>query len=160
VNSDEELMLLPYLTANLQFIVGQRESALLAPNAALRYKPQPAQVAPEYREEYEQQAQKHKGPPAGEGKGDPGAKADGGDKGDRPRHNQGTVWVEDNGYLRPVKVATGLTDNIQTEVIPEHEEDLPEGTAVVTGENREGPAGATNPFAPKFNNQQQKKKEQ
>jgi HlyD family secretion protein len=38
--------LLPYLTANLQFEISNRSQALLAPNAALRWRPAHAQVAP------------------------------------------------------------------------------------------------------------------
>ncbi len=43
-------VLLPYLTANVHFIVGQESNALLAPNAALRWSPSsPAQVLPSAR---------------------------------------------------------------------------------------------------------------
>jgi HlyD family secretion protein len=38
--------LLPYMTANLHFEVAHRKNALLVSNAALRYKPQPSQIAP------------------------------------------------------------------------------------------------------------------
>ena len=38
--------LLPYLTANVQFEMDQRSNVLLAPNAALRWKPQASQIDP------------------------------------------------------------------------------------------------------------------
>ena len=41
--------LLPYLTANVNFIVGERKNVLLVPNAALRWTPQVAQVVAEFR---------------------------------------------------------------------------------------------------------------
>ena len=44
-NSD--MKLLPYLTANIQFEVEKRPGVLQVPNAALRWKPRPAQIAPD-----------------------------------------------------------------------------------------------------------------
>ena len=40
---------MPYLTANVKFIVGERKDVLLVPNAALRWTPQVAQVVAEFR---------------------------------------------------------------------------------------------------------------
>ena len=42
--------LLPYLTANVKFEIDRRTAVLLVPNAALRWSPQPDQVAPEFRD--------------------------------------------------------------------------------------------------------------
>jgi HlyD family secretion protein len=42
--------LLPYLTANLQFQVDELHGVLRVPNAALRYKPRPTQIAPDARQ--------------------------------------------------------------------------------------------------------------
>jgi HlyD family secretion protein len=141
VNTDnKDLKLIPYLTANLFFKVDERSGALLVPNAALRWKPAPAQVAPEYRDAYEQ-AQRRKAM-AEEGKG-------GVEKGREP--GRGTVWVEDQGFVRPIKVRTGLTDGTRTEVVEVNEGELRPDTPLITGENK-GPAGgpgAENPFAPK-----------
>ncbi|MCI0463961.1 MAG: efflux RND transporter periplasmic adaptor subunit [Gemmataceae bacterium] len=39
----------PYQTASLNFVTGQRESTLVVPNAALRWRPQPQYVAPAHR---------------------------------------------------------------------------------------------------------------
>ncbi len=47
-NSDGKLI--PYLTANLKFMVAERRDVLLVPNAALRWTPQPDQIAPEFSE--------------------------------------------------------------------------------------------------------------
>jgi HlyD family secretion protein len=47
-NSD--LRLLPYLTANVSFQVEQCHDVLKVPNSALRWKPRPQMVAPEYRD--------------------------------------------------------------------------------------------------------------
>ena len=47
-NKDE---MLPYMTANLQFEIERHENVLKVPNAALRWKPRPKQIAPDVRAE-------------------------------------------------------------------------------------------------------------
>ncbi len=144
VNTDnKDLKLLPYLTANLSFKVDERKEALLVPNAALRWRPQPGQVAPEYKDSYEQ-GQRRRALAEEGGKGQP----------DESRsHGHGTVWIEDHGYVRPVHVRTGLTDGNRTEVVEVKGGELQPDTALVTGENRPNSAAAApaeNPFAPKM----------
>jgi HlyD family secretion protein len=46
---NSNMKLLPYLTANIQFEVEKRPGVLQVPNAALRWKPRPAQIAPDAR---------------------------------------------------------------------------------------------------------------
>jgi hypothetical protein len=52
-------------------------------------------------------------------------------------------------YVRPVKIRTGDTDGVDTEIFLKADE-LKEGTALVVGEIRQtdADAGTTNPFAP------------
>jgi HlyD family secretion protein len=45
-----DLRLYPYLTANASFQVERRDNVLTVPNGALRWKPRPQMVAPEYRD--------------------------------------------------------------------------------------------------------------
>ena len=135
VNTDNSSgKLLPYLTANLQFEVGKHEDVLLVPNAALRYIPQPQQIAPDAREAAVTKAPRKK---------DRG--------GDAPKDtsDRGTLWVRDGKFLRPVQVKVGWTDGTNTEV---QGKELNEGMDVVIGEVREsnGNGGASNPFAPKM----------
>src|SRR5207247_2368039 len=49
---NKDMRLWPYWTADLQFIVDQKDNALLVPNAALNWKPALQQVAPDDREWY------------------------------------------------------------------------------------------------------------
>jgi HlyD family secretion protein len=155
---DNEWALLPYLTANVQFLVAQKNDVLLVPNAALRYHPPAEAVAPEYRAEYEQ-GQRRKAPsldaPPAEG-----GREGKGDNPDKPRGNVGTVWVEDaGGFVKPIKVVTGITDNTVTEVAKVLDGELPEGAQIITGDSQPGaaPGGTTNPFTPQpFNNQKKK----
>jgi hypothetical protein len=55
----------------------------------------------------------------------------------------------DGKYVKPLRVRTGLTDGINTEVISD---ELKEGTEVVTAEGRPEVSSddARNPFAPNF----------
>jgi HlyD family secretion protein len=127
------------MTANLQFKVEERSSVLQVPNAALRYRPQPPLVAAEFREAYAE-AQQRRASGVKEKK-DPSAP--------KERTDQATLWIQQDGFLRPVKVRTGLTDGTNTEIISD---EIPEGAEVVTGEiHTEASDGASNPFTPKFN---------
>lgn len=47
-NKDQRL--LPYMTANVNFEVARHENVLKVPNAALRWKPRPAEIAPDIRQ--------------------------------------------------------------------------------------------------------------
>jgi HlyD family secretion protein len=139
-NSKEKL--LPYLTANLQFQISKHEGVLLVPNAALRWKPVATQVAPEARDEFMRTQQRRNKAAPGE---QPAANPD-----KTPQH-VGTLWVEDNGYVRPIRVQTGLSDGLQTEIVKVIKGELAEGATVVVGEGRPSDNGGTsNPFAPKM----------
>jgi HlyD family secretion protein len=133
VNTDNSSgKLLPYLTANAIFEVGRHENALLVPNAALRWWPQPDQIAPEARESSGKARRK-----------DSAAKDAMKDPGER-----GTVWVKDGEFVRPVTVKIGWSDGNVTEL---RDDTLPEDTQVVTGESRLATNdAASNPFAPKM----------
>jgi HlyD family secretion protein len=127
--------LLPYMTANLQFEVTHRDNILTVPNAALRWKPQVQHVAPNAREEYARSLKKSA--PAGTGK--PGSSP-------KERQAKGTVWVAEGEFVRPVRIAVGLSDGTNTEVVGDG---LPEGSTVVIGATVSGAADTTvNPFAP------------
>jgi HlyD family secretion protein len=128
--------LLPYLTANLKFQVADHKDVLLVSNEALRWKPQPNQIAPDARK-----PQGRGGSGKGDGDKGKGGKSDGA--------NQGTVWTRDGQYVRPVKVKLGLSDGTKTEIVGG---DLEEGATIVTGDAPQGGAdgGTTNPFVPQM----------
>ena len=48
---NKDMKLLPYMTASLQFEIERHEDVLKVPNAALRWKPRPKQIAPDIRDE-------------------------------------------------------------------------------------------------------------
>jgi HlyD family secretion protein len=129
---NSNLKLLPYLTANLQFEIEQRNGVLLVPNSALRWKPRPSLVAPEARETAF-------APPSRPSK-----------PGKEQQQDRGRLWIQEGDFLRPVEVQIGAADGAQTEVSGS---ELKEGMEVVVGEIRnEDPNGGetTSPFLPKL----------
>jgi HlyD family secretion protein len=125
-------VLLPYLTANVNFIVRRQTNSLLVPNAALRWSPSsPGQISAAAR------AQSPVDPPEDN---PPGTKGAGG--------GQGVIWVKDGEFVRPVEVKVGTSDGAKIAVVADN---LKEGEEVVTGESMGPEGGATqNPFVPRF----------
>jgi HlyD family secretion protein len=145
VNTDNSSgKLLPYLTANLQFEVSQKSNVLLVPNAALRWKPQMSQVAPDARPAFAKSLQR-RGPAAYAAPEEkPAPKADK----EKEHGDRGALWVQDGDFVRPAKVRIGLTDGVNTEIISG---DLKDGSQVVVGEARQnGADNTTNPFMPQM----------
>jgi HlyD family secretion protein len=135
--------LLPYMTATLQFITDERKDVLLVPNAALRYRPRLDLISPSERENYHQTTKPKK--PVEEGAPKPPV-----DK-EKKKGNSAWVFVEDNGYVRPIRIRVGLSDGKNTEVLEVRDgAELKPDTPLVTGEvvGRTG-GGTVNPFAPK-----------
>jgi HlyD family secretion protein len=118
--TNEQEKLLPYLTASLQFEVEQRKQVLALPNAVLRWRPQPAQVAPQYRAEWAPRLRRRN------------------PEGDKPRSARDsqerlTVWLADGqGFVVPREIQVGLTDGLSTEVLA----GLEDGAEVVSGVER------------------------
>jgi len=126
--------LLPYLTANVQFEMGQRSDVLLVPNAALRWRPQASQIDPVLSKT--------------------ALSAESTNTQDR-----GCLWVEANGgFVRPLAVVVGVSDGTMTEISGNG---VKEGMQVIVGEEGQGdtegqdnetPADGdktSNPFLPK-----------
>jgi HlyD family secretion protein len=138
--------LLPYLTANLQFEVEHRTSVLQVPDAALRWEPQPQQIAPDAAENSSPSA-------AGEvnDKGvsttAPSSDASRGTSAN-DREERGRLWIVEEGLVRPIDVKVGVSDGTVTEVSGDK---LIEGMAVVVGQSSPSADSgeSTNPFAPK-----------
>ncbi|MBI4797096.1 MAG: efflux RND transporter periplasmic adaptor subunit, partial [Deltaproteobacteria bacterium] len=136
-NSDGRLI--PYLTANVKFLVAERKNVLLVPNAALRWKPLPDQVAPGFDQ---QQPKKRGGKKSGEGK----ALAQKG----QAEQAAGTLWVLTGAYVQPLKVRLGPTDGSLTEV---QGPEIKEGMQVVVAEKQNGDkenSGSGSPFTPQI----------
>jgi HlyD family secretion protein len=142
---NKSMRLLPYLTANVRFILDRREDVLAVPNAALRWSPPGADTAPPASAAGDRPASAASRPAS---RGERGSRGDRSSPRGGGKSTRGTVWVLDNGKLESVTVRIGLSDGTLTEVTGE---DLHEGDQVVVGEQVAGaPQGApgSNPFAP------------
>ena len=122
-NSDGKL--LPYLTANVQFELSNRRNVLLVPNSALRWFPQPEQMAKEFRAMVD-------GVVRSSGNGDkrqsmePAAQASN-------KSRQGLLWVRDGNYVRPINVNVGSSDGTMTEI---EGNEVKEGLEAIVGEQQ------------------------
>ena len=132
--------LLPYLTANVQFELNRLSSVLLAPNAALRWTPPSELVAMEFRQTSSDASRKGRREEKSNTKPEQ-APSDG--------QKTGAVWVRQGNFLEPIRVTTGLSDGVMTEVQGDR---LKEDMEVILGQQIQatGPAGNTNPFIPQF----------
>jgi len=161
-NSDGKL--LPYLTANVNFLTGETTNALLVLNSALRWHPQNDLIAPKFRQAGNQAGAASEGARASESANAPAAGAAassgggrrGGERGGGGQEaipiQTGTLWAQEGNYVRPVPVKLGLTDGTWTEV---EGEGLAKGTVVVTGTisvetAAEESASGANPFIPQI----------
>jgi len=146
INTDNaDGTLLPYLTASVKFQIDHRQDVLTVPNAALRWRPDDNQLAAGAENPFAAKSGNKDGPKGG------------GKPGDKKKTRSGVLWVRDAKQpkcVRPLKVRSGISDGVVTEVMPLSEGVTLEGVEVVIGELRES-GGAdstetTNPFAPKF----------
>jgi HlyD family secretion protein len=144
VNADNsDGTLLPYLTANVNFLAGQATNALLVMNSALRWHPQNDLIAPEFRQSGA----------GASGTGRAGRNAAAGEGGEREAAllQAGTLWVPDGNYVRPVPVKLGLTDGTWTEVQGEGvTTNMVVVTSVLSAEAAAEEASGANPFVPQF----------
>jgi HlyD family secretion protein len=141
VNTENpDKVLLPYLTANVHFVTRKESNALLIPNAALRWSPSAlTQISPDVR------PQNQVDPSASDTAGD--SKSSKQNKGSKER--QGTIWLKDGEFVRPLEVKAGTSDGANTAVTADN---LQEGQEVVTGETSENSQATTkNPFLPQGN---------
>lgn len=125
--SNPDLKLLPRMTANISFQVGDRADVVRIPNSALRFFPNPAHVRPadmglvvgsQSREDEE--ATQTERTTSAEERSEL-----------RRERNRRHVWVADNGTLRAVEIVTGISDSRFTEM---QEGDLKPGDKLVTGQ--------------------------
>jgi HlyD family secretion protein len=135
--------LLPYLTAKVQFELDQRKDVLLVPNAALRWKPREDLVAPDARAAFADSLRRRK--EAGKEK-DPR-------RGNSEYATEGTLWVKEGDFLRPLTVRVGLSDGVKSEVIGEG---IEENREIILGLAQSASDEGGSPFLPKLKNDKRK----
>ncbi len=138
---NKELLLKPGMTANVQFLVSQKEDVLTIPNMAIRFKP------PEQKDEAQEllrQQQSRAAPRVGARRTSRSGGGGGGEGGRRVR-----IYVLKNLKAQPVEVQLGITDGSKTEV---RDGELNENDAVIigmaSGASAQNQAGVANPFQP------------
>ena len=160
VNNDD-LKLLPSMTANVSIILREREGVLKLPNAALRFRPPEGASAATNKtpamtgaaQPGAQAARPTGDRPRGEGRGGGGLRGnrnrEGGPAGEA-RPMERTVYILEGAgteepKLKPVQIRTGISDGASTEIL----DGLEEGAQVVTGISSSGanPAAQSNPFS-------------
>ena len=135
-----EGVLLPGMTATVDFILSKIDNALLVPGAALRIKPTDEMQAAARRYFEEKAKERGDSGEPGPERGDRGGRGGDGARPPRPAGGggfelppgTGRLWVDDGqGGVRPLLVKLGASDGSRTQVTPLRGE-LAEGTKVVT----------------------------
>ena len=141
--NNKELLLKPGMTANVQFLVSEKEDVLTIPNMALRFKP------PEEKSEAQdllRQEQGRAAPRVGQRRT---SRAGGGGAAEGARVRQVKVYVMKDAKAQPVDVQVGITDGSKTEVIAGS---ISENDPVIIGlsssATAQGQSGVANPFQP------------
>jgi HlyD family secretion protein len=115
-------VLLPYMTANVAFLVANKDNALLVPNAALRWQPAKQQIAPKQRDSYFQLHNQKRSPT------------------DADAQQQGFLWVLGaDGFVYYTQVRIGLSDGARSEILGVVDGGVPEQTPVIVGDDAPGP---------------------
>jgi len=135
-------LLVPYLTANVHFEVQKTPGALLVPNAALRWSPaSSSEVFPDARASWKP-IDEEKSPAGNE----VGTTQQGKAANEVPKNREGTVWVQDGEFVRPIQIELGASDGTNTALASSN---LTEGQALVIGEAAPNTqVSDRNPFLP------------
>lgn len=125
---NDDGLLLPGMTATIDFIIEQKDSVLLVSNKALRFQPSEEEIAA-FRER-RQKAMESQPDSTRTGRG--GGMRGQGRNGQRPK-DFGSLWyLDDAGQLAMAPVRIGMTDGLNTEIVMSR--GLEEGREVIVGE--------------------------
>lgn len=141
--NNKELLLKPGMTANVQFLVAQREDALAIPNVALRFRP------PEEKNQAQELLRQEEGRVGGriaQRRTSRGGGNAGGAEARRVR--QVKVYVLKDGQSTPVDVQVGITDGSKTELIAGLNENDPVIIGMASAATAPAQTGVANPFQP------------
>jgi HlyD family secretion protein len=142
---NKELLLKPGMTANVQFLVSEKQDVLTIPNMALRFKP------PEEKNEAEdvlRQAQGRVAPRVGQRRTSR-VGSGGGGGGAGPRARQVRIYLLKEGKALATDVQAGITDGSKTEVVGgELNVDDLVIIGMSSGAANQAQSGVANPFQP------------
>lgn len=123
-----EKILLPGMTAYVNIMVAKHDNVLLAPNAALRFKP---------KKDENQTGKTTRSEGQGRGRNKPG----------QENLSSGKVYVIKDGKLTPIRVNLGISDGRFTEI---SSDDLKVNDKVVVGDNQAGEAAPSTTSTMRF----------
>jgi HlyD family secretion protein len=140
---NKDLILKPGMTANVRFLVSQKENVIIIPNMAMRFRP------PDQKDEAQELLRRERGrvaAPVGMRRTSrSGGLGGGGARGNR----RAIIYVLKDGKAQPVEVQVGITDGTQSEVLGGG---LNENDPVVIGISsaaaNSADSGVANPFQP------------
>lgn len=144
---NDDRLLLPGMTATVDFYIDRRENALLIPNTALRFEPSEelmTEIKKNMDEDFKNMPdsvkQKMQGPPPQQG--------DKNGKQAKPNNMSLVYFVDGNNKVHMALVTTGLTDGKNTEIVMSRE--LRKGIKVITGSQDESSTAtkSTNALSP------------
>lgn len=157
VNADnEEGLLLPGMTATVDFYVEEKDDILLVPAAALRFTPS-EELVTAYREKMRARFENAQRDTSGGGQRRGGffsgqGGMTGGFSGSANRNSFGSLWyMDENNELAMTGVFLGLSDGKNTEII--RGRDVEEGMKVISGYENSSSTNSNNtrsPFQPSF----------
>ncbi len=125
-----ERKLLPYMSANANFIVKEVKDCLMVPEAAFDFRPSREQVDPAFADKVRRPGPR---PAEGEAAEAPEPAAEG---------EPALVWVQKGNRVAPVRVLRGESDGTRSIVTPLPGETLEAGDKLVTGVSTVSGAGA------------------
>jgi HlyD family secretion protein len=126
--TNPDLKLLPGMTANISFQVGDRADVVKIPNSALRFYPNATYVRQADLPLVEGQQERTDDQQATQSEQSTSAQ----ERSElRRERNRRHVWIAENGLLRAVEIVTGLSDSRFTEML---EGDMKPGDTLVTGQ--------------------------
>jgi HlyD family secretion protein len=149
-----ERLLLPGMTATIDFVVDRKSDVLLVPNAAFRFQPSEAEVEQASKRMREQMnALPDSVRNAMRGRRGMGGGQNGEIASQRSSSNIRTVWyLDDKGHLAMARVVAGMTDGTNTEIV--RSRNLKEGSKVITGTlqatETASRSGGSQPQPPRF----------
>jgi len=144
--NNKELLLKPGMTANVQFLVSEKEDVLTIPNIALRFKP------PEEKNESQEllrQEQSRTAPRVAARRTSRTGGGGGAGGGAAARVRQVRIYLLKDGKAQPLEVQVGITDGSKSEIVAGT---LNENDPIIIGMSSsaagQGQAGPINPFQP------------
>ncbi|MBN1410764.1 MAG: efflux RND transporter periplasmic adaptor subunit [Spirochaetales bacterium] len=131
VNTDNKL--LPGMTATVNFIIDERENALLIANAALQFRPPAEMIKEAFGDNTgRRRSESSGGASSSNGDGEPAGQ----NRSFQPPRDRAMLWaLDEDGKIKPYRVTLGITDGQKTEIVSDA---VNEGMKFLSGQGSGG----------------------